>query len=84
MTLGHVNVDAVAGVDIFFIRAGNTQLLALTNDARPSGVGPGDVVALHGVVLQLPPELTKHVNAPADLNRKVYLYVTSVKETSQR
>lgn len=84
VALGHVKVDALAGVDSFFIRTGNTQLLVLTNDARPHGVGAGDVVALHGVVLQLPQELEKHVNAPTDSNRTIYLYVTSMKETSER
>jgi hypothetical protein len=80
--LDAVKVDAVAKDGGFFVSANNAHLFVLPAMEGASAIEAGDMVKVSGVVFQMPRHMKSRLNAPESSNDDIYVYATSVTETS--
>ncbi|MGE0450453.1 MAG: hypothetical protein AB7Q29_12840 [Vicinamibacterales bacterium] len=64
----------------FFVQAGDRQVFVLSDDSPNArgNVTVGDSVSLDGFVMEMPNGVVQTLDAPGSLNRRIYLYATSL------
>jgi hypothetical protein len=77
--LSKLTIDSISDRDGFFVRSGDSRIFVLLDDPEELEFRVGDTVAVNGLVLALPANVSSRIKAPAGANSVIYLYARDVK-----